>query len=194
MTTSPKTFQLRIRLIDVDPEVWRRVVIEGNFTLHELHRVIQLIFSWSDYHLYEFEIAGRRFQAPDAEADAEDAAGVALEALGLQRGAVFIYTYDFGDSWQHEVRVEEVRRSHQDNILPRVIDGARRGPPEDCGGPERYKELLRVIELPPDELDLDETELVEWAGPDFDPDDFSVAQADHALMLCAAWESLSNSR
>ena len=98
MAASPRTFEIRIHLADVTPEIWRRVVVEGNCTLHELHRIIQLIFSWSDYHLYEFEISGRRFQAPDTESDAEDSSQVSLEEFELRRGARFTYTYDFGDS------------------------------------------------------------------------------------------------
>jgi hypothetical protein len=193
MAPSPKTFEINIRLADIEPEIWRRVAVEGNVRLHELHRIIQLVFSWSDYHLYEFEVAGRRFQPPDTESDAEDSTQISLEDLRLRRGSLFTYTYDFGDSWIHEIRVEEAQPPRQDSFLPRVIDGERRGPPEDCGGPFRYMELLRALKLPLEHLPPGDRDLVEWVGLDFDPDEFSLHQADHALVLFSAWRALSSS-
>jgi hypothetical protein len=55
-------------------------------------------------------------------------------------------------------------------------------------------ELLRAIELPLEDLPPEDRDLVEWAGIDFDPDEFSLHQADHALVLCGAWRALSFSR
>ena len=78
---------------------------------------------------------------------------MSLEELGLRRGSRFTYTYDFGDSWVHEIRVEEAQPSRQDSFLPRVIDGARRGPPEDCGGIRGYQELVRAGDIDPTPFD-----------------------------------------
>jgi hypothetical protein len=61
--TPMMVYQLRISLEEIEPLIWRRVLFRTNTTLHELHRAIQLLFNWYDYHLYQFDINGRRFEA-----------------------------------------------------------------------------------------------------------------------------------
>jgi hypothetical protein len=78
--------------------------------------------------------------------------------------------------------------------LPWVVDGARRGPPEDCGGPNRYSENQWLMNRPFEDLDEDDQETVEWLGDDFDPEEFSLAQARHDLMLASAWGILERER
>src|SRR5699024_3077983 len=70
-TSSQSALRLRITLADIEPPIWRSVIFPRNATLHELHRAIQMLFDWYDYHLYQFEIDGRRFEVPDEEAEGE---------------------------------------------------------------------------------------------------------------------------
>jgi hypothetical protein len=105
-----------------------------------------MLFSWLDYHLYEFEIKGERYSAPDNESDARDATQVSLSSLRLKEGDRFVYSYDFGDDWEHEVLVEEILGESLENAVAILVDGARQGPPEDCGGPHGYMRALGSIE------------------------------------------------
>ena len=189
MRRLPSTSALRllIALEGIDPQIWRRVVVNRNTTLHELHRIIQIAFGWLDYHLYEFEVGGRRFEEPHEEAEGDDSTKATLSKLVDGKGAVFAYTYDFGDSWRHSIEVEGVVPRASPGWLPFLEDGARRGPPEDSGGIGGYEELLRASATPESMLDEDGRSLLEWAGPDFDPEEFSVTQARHAMLLCSGW-------
>jgi hypothetical protein len=184
---SASAFHLRISLAEIDPPIWREVEVRSNATLHELHRIIQVIFTWQDYHLYDFRVSGRRFEAPDPEAESEDASRIQLRHLGLQPGDSFEYVYDFGDDWTHRIQVVDVNQTADSGNLPWLIDGARRGPLEDSGGPHRFMELLAALDRPLEDLEDDDRALVEWAGLDFDPEEFSVDQARHVLLLCASW-------
>lgn len=47
----------------------------------------------------------------------------------------FLYEYDFGDLWQHEIRVEKKLSAQSKRHYPTCIGGQRAAPPEDCGGP-----------------------------------------------------------
>jgi hypothetical protein len=85
----PRAVELRITLADIEPPIWRRVRVPDTYTLHQLHRVIQLLFGWLDYHLYEFRIGERRFEEPDEEAEGEDSTAVRLRDLALSTGARF---------------------------------------------------------------------------------------------------------
>jgi hypothetical protein len=193
--TPMMVYQLRISLEEIEPLIWRRVLFRTSTTLHELHRAIQLLFNWYDYHLYQFDINGRRFEAPDAEAEGEDATKVKLSQLGLKPGAEFRYTYDFGDHWVHSVRLEDlVPVPGDDPWIPWVVEGDRSGPPEDCGGPQRYSELQELLKQPLEDLEGDDRDLAEWVDEDFDPEEFSLMQARHALILSGMWGILKRRR
>lgn len=182
--------RLRISLEGIEPSIWRTVIFPRNATLHELHRAIQILFGWYDYHLYQFEIDSRCFEAPDEEAEGEDSTRTRLSKLITGPGQVFHYVYDFGDNWIHRIEVEDDDVSADPGWTPWLVDGEWRGPPEDCGGVSGYQRLVEAINAPPETLDEEGRDFVRWGGDGFDPEEFSVSQARHALLLSAAWGCL----
>jgi hypothetical protein len=181
-----KYLQLRIALEEIAPEIWRRVIVPGEMTLHELHRVIQLLFEWYDSHLYEFTIAGTRYEEPNAEAEGEDATQKRLKDFEWAVGDDFMYVYDYGDDWAHRITIERAPQRPDPGWLPYVMSGARRGPPEDCGGVPGYQRLLEALGDPEHP---EHEEYRTWAGDDYDPDSFDVRTVRHAVLLASAWES-----
>ncbi len=175
-------YQLRVELRDVSPAVWRRMLVPATLTLEDLHVVIQVAMGWQNYHLYEFEIGTRRFGIPDDEfADdrSEDAARIRLHDAGLEQDEELLYRYDFGDGWEHDLVVEQVLGSPPDvPTRARCLEGAGACPPEDCGGPYGYSQLLAAL-ADPDQSE--HAELVQWVGGDFNPALFDVAGTDAAL-------------
>lgn len=106
-------YQLKITLKWSRPAIWRRVVVRADMRLDRLHDVIQIVMGWTNSHLHQF-ILGRSFYGePDPEF-----ADLGTQTLNEKRYTVadlapaaktkFIYEYDFGDGWQHEVKVEKV--------------------------------------------------------------------------------------
>jgi len=177
---------LRVALAHSKPVIWRLIVIPEAFTLEQLHRVVQMAFSWLDYHLYEFRIGGRRFERPEAEAEGENAGEITLTSLQLRKGARFTYLYDFGDDWEHEITVEEVAPLPEPDgfeWFPRILDGERAGPPEDVGGMPGYMDFVKALQ---DQKHPEHENRREWAPPGFDPARFDLAAADHALTLACA--------
>lgn len=182
----PRLLELCITLAEIEPPIWRRVRVADAYTLNQLHRVIQLVFGWLDYHLYEFRVGDRRFEAPHEEAEGEDSAGITLRELALQKGARFTYTYDFGDNWVHEIEVEGVYMfipADGDPSLPVLHAGERSGPPEDCGGPHGYAELLQALRDP----EHHQHERLRLWAHDYDPERFDVRTSRNNLVLAAAW-------
>jgi hypothetical protein len=186
---------LRITLEDIEPPIWREIALIDSTTLPELHRVIQLAFQWYDYHLHQFTIGDERYTIPDEELEdfgvpARSALGVTLSQLGLTEGAQFTYEYDFGDSWTHRIEVRTISPVVERAELmpaPLLVDGRRAAPPEDCGGPPGYEELLRVLA---DQSDPEHDHMRSWVGPDFDPERFDARAARHALIMAAVWGAL----
>jgi len=93
-------------------------------------------------------------------------------------GDVFEYEYDFGDCWEHEIIVEKVMEPEAGIKYPRCLAGERACPPEDCGGPGGYEELLEVLDDPRHE---DYEDYRGWAGEDFDPERFDLEKVNRAL-------------
>lgn len=155
------TARLRISLRDVSPEVVRTVDVPATSTLLELHALLQVAMGWTDSHLHQFDAGDRTYGPVDPEWDDglhTDEAGVRLRDLPVR----FVYRYDLGDGWEHDVDV--VGRGAEQ---PGCVDGAGGCPPEDCGGPPGYAQLLAVLADPGHE---EHDRLREWAGelPSFD--------------------------
>ena len=165
--------RIRIELQDLDPEIWHRVDVPLSSTLAELHDIIQVAFCWTDSHLHEFLVGGRVYGVPspgDAyyERKVYNAADIRLKTL-VDRGVDrFLYVYDFGDNWRHDVTVEEVRSGETDTKYPCFVDGSRRCPPEDVGGPGGFMGFLEAV-LNPEHQEHER--MIEWYGQPFDPGD-----------------------
>ena len=182
--SAQKIVRLRIELSDISPPIWRRVDVPVDFPLRRVHDLIQAVFDWRDYHLHQFEIGDRIYGAP--EYDDGDIGGqklysdrnIRLAAL-LDRGVErFIYRYDFGDDWEHVVTVEGALEAEDGVEYPILVDGARRAPPEDCGGPLGFEAFLGAM------LDEDHDEhegMMDWYGARFDPDDLELEAVEAML-------------
>lgn len=167
-----RIYQIKITLDDIRPPIWRRVQVPGEITLAELHDVIQVAMGWENCHLHEFQIGADRY-APSVneEFDTAMTAGdtdVKLCDVVKRARAKFRYTYDFGDDWRHTLMVEKTAPPEPGVEYPRCLAGERACPPEDCGGPWGYANLIEAREHPDDPR---HAELLEWAG-DFDPEAF----------------------
>jgi hypothetical protein len=175
-------YQLKVSLRDIQPPIWRRIQVWDNTKLPRLHRIIQLLFNWEDYHLHDF-VAGRRvYSVPDAddafnERKVMDEQAVPINRLAQRVGDTFDYLYDFGDDWRHEILLEAILLAEPGAFYPRCIAGARNGPPEDAGGTGGYANYLEALA----DLNHDEHEnMLAWRGP-FDSEAFSVDSVNASL-------------
>lgn len=185
--------QLKVTLRGVRPPIWRRILVSGHHTLDEFHEILQEVIGWTNTHLHQFEIAGRYFvpmSMEDEELDIEgdDESAITLAEAVRLGGKSFSYAYDFGDGWEHTVQVEKVLPSEAEPPVPVCFAGARRCPPEDCGGPYGYKELLEALRDP---NNPQHTEMREWIADlfgseaRFHPEAFSVEAVNESLQQFA---------
>ena len=112
--------QLKIRLLDISPMVWRRILVPESVSLRELHGMVQLAMGWEGIHLFEFAIRGIRYAGPDLCGVSTD---VALSDFRFRRNARFRYVYDMFCEWEHEVRVEERMAAVPGKRYPRCVGG-----------------------------------------------------------------------
>jgi pRiA4b ORF-3-like protein len=173
-------YQLRIALQEIQPPIWRRLQVPHTTTLAQLHGVIQDAMGWQHYHLYRFTIRDQHFEQPDPEGEGKDATGVKLRDLAVDVGETFEYVYDFGDDWHHDVTLEDRVQPVPEADYPLCMDGARACPPEDCGGPGGYAELLQVLRK---HTGPQYTESRRWIGNHFHPECFDLKAINRILML-----------
>lgn len=172
-------FRIKITLNDIDPPVWRRIEVLGDTRLDKLHRMLQAAMCWEDHHLHQFTAGGVTWGIPnpDIPDDTRNERNVRLDTIA-SAGETLVYEYDFGDSWIHRLRIEEVLAPEPKMRYPRCTGGARACPPEVCGGPWGYENLLQILGDPNHE-EYEETR--EWAGEDFDPEAFDAGAATRAM-------------
>jgi hypothetical protein len=164
--------RLKITLDDVKPVVLRRVEVPFDIKLDRLHLTIQAAMGWTNSHLYELRAGGVGWSTPypggDGVVDFLDARKAKLDDVLEDVGTKTLkYLYDFGDGWEHTVKIERLCDPTPGMLYPHLIDAKGRCPPEDCGGPWGYAELVEAIKDP---KHARYAELTEWIGDHFDPD------------------------
>ena len=106
----PRTYLLKVTLMETDPPIWRRLIVPGDTRLAGLDRIIQAAMGWTNSHLHTFTIGGvlHAEPSPEWEVEVRDERRVRLADVAREEGEAFVYEYDLGDSWRHQVLVEEV--------------------------------------------------------------------------------------
>lgn len=180
-----QVYQLKITLLDTKPLIWRRIQVK-DCTLDKLHEHIQTAMGWTNSHLHHFRVEEQLYGDPELmqenfeDMDYKDSTATKLSEI-VPRTAKrfrFLYEYDFGDSWQHEVLLEGVLGAEPKAKYPLCLDGTRACPPEDCGGVWGYTDFVAAIQNPEDER---HEELLEWVGGSFDPEKFDPAKATREI-------------
>ena len=135
--TSPTTvYQLKVVLKGISPMMWRRLLVSGQSSIEDLHYILQIAMGWSDEHLHQFVIHGKRYGVyhPGGISFSDAPKTIRLSDFQWREREKFRYDYDFSDGWQHEIRVESVTYPSALLEAPICLAGKRSAPPEDCGG------------------------------------------------------------
>lgn len=157
MSDNLKVYQFKIHLKDINPMIfWRRFLIQSNSTLKDLHYVIQILMGWTDYHLNEFIIKGRKYTIPNSIAYSspcgEYGSNIELQKFNFRKNEKFLYSYDFTAGWEFEVCLETIDTFKGKKLYPICISGSGASPDEECGGPDVFSELKDYWRVKADEI------------------------------------------
>jgi hypothetical protein len=170
--------QVRITLMDVDnPPVWRRVIVPAAYSLDRVHAVIQAAMGWQNCHLHAFRVADVTYGPPDPDNELGHLDERKFRLGELTTDRVF-YEYDFGDSWEHELVIEEHTTAADGAIYPVCVAGEGACPPEDCGGSYGFAEFKELLAGP---RSTEREEMLEWVGGEYDPSRFNLAAVNAAV-------------
>jgi Plasmid pRiA4b ORF-3-like protein len=176
-------YQVKITLRDVSkPPVWRRVLVRAGITLRDVHEVIQQAMGWENCHMHVFSTGWQEYGSPDPElGHASDKKARLSEVLAVP-GDRLRYTYDFGDDWEHDIVLEEIRSTEPGKAYPVCVAGKGACPPEDCGGAWGYASLKEILASPSHE---EHEEMLDWLSLDsaaeFDPSELSLTGVNDRL-------------
>ncbi len=175
-----KVYQIKVTLWGSKPPIWRRLLVSGETSLYDLHKIIQVAMGWANSHLHQFIIDGEYYSLP-SEYDEEpviDERKYRIAEMAPREKSKFVYEYDFGDSWEHKIVVEKILPADQDTQYPLCLKGKRACPPEDIGGVWGFAEFLEAMRDPTHE----EHEMyAEWWDGEFDPEDFDLDGVNEML-------------
>jgi hypothetical protein len=184
-------FQVRIDLLQVKPPIWRRLILSGDLTLDRVHAVLNEAMGWTNSHLHRFRTGNgpnspyfiTEFDLHEGdEGVLED--GVRLDQVVAEKGDALWYDYDFGDGWEHVVKVEAVLPEPPAEV--ELVTGRRACPPEDVGGPWGYEGVAKWVESGYDKTLLPEQfgnakHARQWLPPGWHPAVFDLESARGAL-------------
>lgn len=161
-------FQLKITLKGSKPLIWRRVIVDSDLLLEDMHSLIQTVMPWEECHLHQFMHNNNYYAS--AEEDAIDYSEIKLSDLIASEKDNLMYTYDFGDGWDHKIVLEKILPPTESKVRAEYVKGANACPPEDCGGIYGYANILEVLKDPANE---EYEDMRDWLGledgEEFDP-------------------------
>ena len=175
-----QVYQLKITLKGIRPPIWRRILVPSTMTLPRLHQAIQISMGWTDSHLHQFIVGRTRFGMPDPDYNdgTRNEKSVRIQQLMTQEKDTVTYEYDFGDGWEHEIKLEKILPVEKGQRLPVCVAGKRACPPDDCGGVGGYYHILEAIEDPENP---EYEEILYWLGESFDPEEFDLQEVNEIL-------------
>ena len=185
---SDKIFSLKISLSGSSPSIWRRIWVPADYSFFDLHCSVQNAMGWFDSHLHGFSIGQKgtaktisiKFPDPEGENsfwEDDDYKDERSEKIGDYFGKSIkqcVYTYDYGDSWNHTVLFEKEMEADSKQRYPQCIAGKNACPPEDCGGLGGYYHLIKVLKNSKNE---EHEDMLEWLGLE-DPREFDPTYFD----------------
>lgn len=179
-TAYKNVYQFKVSLEGIKPTIWRRIQLPETSSFLDLHDAIQDAMGWQHCHLHQFKIINPKSGShaligiPDDEWGETVLSGekqLIQRYFSLQNKRA-LYEYDFGDGWRHKLLLEKIVPREPGVAYPIALAGERACPPEDCGGPWGYENLLNIIKNPKHE---EYKSMMDWLEENFDPEAFQVS-------------------
>ena len=178
----PQVYQLKVTMKEIRPHIWRRILVNGDINLYKLHKILQVVMGWEDYHLHIFELNDITYAIPSPEdpwpRETKNEKRARLNDVVPDEQDSLEYIYDMGDNWCHTIVVEKILSSDEGLERPVCLDGKRSAPPEDCGGVGGYQDFRKAISNP---RHPEHDDLLIWAGGAFDPNRFDLDEVNRLL-------------
>jgi hypothetical protein len=178
---------------EIKPQIRRRFAVKGNTTLEEFSGILLLGFGWEISHLWVYEIGDKEYGLTDEDSgDVIEESEVKIKDFDKKMLKKFTFTYDFGDNWEHDIKLVDIVPPEKGKKYPSCLAGARSCPPEDCGSVDGYYEIVEAIKFYDEAISNKnilterQKELLSWMNniwPDrkYDPEEFDLEKTNKAI-------------
>lgn len=130
--------------VDRNEIVSRTILMRGDQTLDQLHSAIFDAFGRDEEHMYEFQFGGTEpfdpaaktyvlplaLESPFGDDIHAGTVDEPLGAVGLSKGDVFFYWFDFGDDWWHRIELIDIEEQAPPGRYPRITKRVGENPPQ----------------------------------------------------------------
>lgn len=187
-------YTMRVVLKGTSPSVWRKFECPSNISLRHLTELVMQLMGWMDEHLNQIVCKHETYYVPCYQHDPDSEWGDTyfqeehtIADVLMEKGKTVGWEYDFGDSWQHDIRLSVIDE-YKDGEPHDIVFKSGKGtcPPEDCGGIWGYQELLELNEKRKSHkrLTSEERERLDWydIDKDYDPE---FCDEDECIEVCA---------
>lgn len=185
-------YTLRITLNGIKPAIWRKIEVPSNITLRHLGDLIVDMMGWGGYHLNQF-CKGNDYYMPHYQRESSgeddftwtcnnyDQEEFTIADLLERKASTVSFEYDFGDSWEHDVRLSSIDEYGEDETrCINFVSGKCACPPDDCGGVWGYQDLIEILEKRKarKRLSAEDRRRLEWVGwdADYDPGELDLEE------------------
>ena len=150
-------YQIKCKLLHTKPAVFRTLLVDSTVSFYELHHILQIAMGWFNYHLFNFRYHDYYLELPNEEDEMYndfsrfqkvDPRTITVKEFFISIKSKIIYTYDFGDSWVHEIELQKMIEPDASMQLPLCVKGKYACPPEDCGSIPGYYNLIEIMKKP----------------------------------------------
>lgn len=174
-----KALQIKVTLLMEHFTVWREVIVPLHFTYAGLHNSIQKLFCWDDYHMHDFTILDRATPVAKIVTELDDFDDERDIPVLLEQETTLenylpkykraLYLYDFGDSWEHLIEVQDILFDY-DKHYAYCLAGEGDAPPEDIGGEGGYENFVKIMKDPnhAEYVEMRDWASAQWRHPSFD--------------------------
>lgn len=182
-----KVYKLYTKLLDYKPLIWRRFLVADSMKLSNLTYALMGLYRMEGEHLFNFFSPENKKYYGLKEEEFADSAEINAKATPLRKimtatGLQIIFNYDFGDSWEISVSIEEITESEfHPQKYPILVNGKGYGIIEDCGGTPGLEDIAKAFKKKKGE---EYEEYCEWLGrKDLDLETFNGDFFDFRYMI-----------
>jgi hypothetical protein len=179
-----RVYQFRIVLKGTKPPIWRRIQVPDNYSFENLHVAIQNVMDWEVYagSSYNFQVINPSTGLIETigclSFGFSRFAGINEPVIRIAdyfspRNTKASYRSQHETRWSFSIEFEKVLSAYKFEIYPICVKGKRASPPEDCGGVDKYQEMLETINESNSLRDGKASKLYQsFFEDDFDPEYF----------------------
>jgi hypothetical protein len=151
-------------------DIWRRVLVPREWQLADLHKLIQITLDWNDSYRHRFFLEGSGKSGLEILDDK-------MKIMEICDQGINELQYEYGAKWSIKVIILSPYQPEKRETI-RCVAGEGASPPENIGGPLRFRKILNAIE---GGSEMEKQTALHELGQEFDPELFDIEKCNRKI-------------